>query len=475
MPKNPRVAVGLVYGGIEPDFMFSLLALKDWDTRHRGLLDHPGWLIANGGTNLPQQRNNVVRAFLETDAEWLWFVDTDQRFRFDILDQLMDSADPKERPIMSALVMAEKFNPRHRIVPACMGFESIDPPIPREYATIPAEQHWQVGAIGSGCVVIHRTVFEKMHAANPTDAQPWFKYVQWDHDDDKTGKTVHDIMGEDYVFSLRAQAIGFPVYVDTTIEAGHIKKRTLTSKDFWPSVPPQHIPVKNFIVIPIKDNLKDTRNLVTALAEQGQHHGILIIDNGSNPETRKWLDRQTYAKVARMDDAGIHQMWNAGIEWATAQHPRFNLAILNNDLKIGDNFIDGLAEALRTDDQLVAVCPNYDSREMGQPLEQLNGICADRYDGTGGLAGFAFMVKSEWFAQGWRFPEDCRWWFGDNDFTLSVDLAGGWYAMVRDVTVEHLDGGGKTGKWDDPAIQPQLVADKAAFTRRWAARGIRVA
>jgi GT2 family glycosyltransferase len=472
--KQTKVAIGIIYGSFEPDFVFSLLALKSWDQQVDGYLDHAGWMIAQAGTNLPQQRNSVVRTFLEGDAEWLLFIDTDQRFRFDLVDVMLKSADPIERPILSALIMAEKWNPHHRIVPACIGFETLEPPTPREYSTIPPQQHWQVGAVGSGCVLLHRTVLQKIWDANRKDAQPWFKYVQWDYTDPETGEEVHDIMGEDYVFSLRAQAVGFPCYVDTTIEVGHIKKRTLTTRDFWPQVPPELVPTKNFVVIPVKDQLKMTKALLRQLHDQGEHDGILVLDNGSNPETVKWLGSQTFAKVMDCSGMGIHEMWNAGATWAMNRHHKANIAFLNNDIIIGDKFISTLAAGLRSDPHMVAICPNYDGRETAEPIVQLHGICADRYDGTGGLAGFAFMVKSEWFQEGWRFPEDCKWWFGDNDLVLSMDMAGAWYAMATETTVEHIEGGSKTGNWEDPKMQQQLARDKGAFMRRWAKLGVTV-
>jgi len=46
--------------------------------------------------------------------------------------------------------------------------------------------------------------------------------------------------------------------------------------------------------------------------------------------------------------------------------------------------------------------------------------------------------------------------------------------MAGGTTVEHLDGGGKTGKWDDPAMQTQLLADRAAFLAKWSAQGVQI-
>jgi hypothetical protein len=46
--------------------------------------------------------------------------------------------------------------------------------------------------------------------------------------------------------------------------------------------------------------------------------------------------------------------------------------------------------------------------------------------------------------------------------------------MATETTVEHIDGGSKTGNWEDPVMQQQLAKDKAAFMRRWARHGVQV-
>jgi hypothetical protein len=52
---------------------------------------------------------------------------------------------------------------------------------------------------------------------------------------------------------------------------------------------------------------------------------------------------------------------------------------------------------------------------------------------------------------------------------LSIETSGGWYGMAHAATVEHLDGGARTGNWTDPEMQKQLAKDQAAFQRKWAA------
>jgi dihydrolipoamide dehydrogenase len=75
-------------------------------------------------------------------------------------------------------------------------------------------------------------------------------------------------------------------------------------------------------------------------------------------------------------------------------------------------------------------------------VQPVRGICANRYDGEGGLAGFAFCLRAEWLAGGFRFDEDMAWWFSDNDLCLQIEKAGGWYGVVFDAQVQHIRGEG---------------------------------
>lgn len=462
---NETVAVAYTFGNIDPAFHHSLLRLKDWDSQFAKRLSHPGWLVAVGTTNIADGRCKAVQAFLEaTTADWLWFIDTDQVFEPDVLERMIQSADPVERPILSALVMARRPERDPEITPACVVLAPTDPPMPVAPTMIPAERHWPVAAVGCGCVLIHRSVLEKVGKAfKGKTPLPWFEFSPWRRQEN--GVEVLDLMGEDYTFCFRAAHVGFGSTVDTTIHVGHNKTVTLTASHFWAQVPTDMVPPKNFVVIPVKDNLKMTKALLRQLYEQGNYEAILVFDNGSNPETKRWLANQTIAEVIDAEGAGIHQMWNRGAEIALERWPKVNIAFLNNDLRIGENFLAGLAEALRSE-RWGVVCPNYDNRP-GEGVQRLHGICADKYDGTGGLSGFAYMVRGECFAEGYRFPEDAMWWFGDNDLTLSLDHSDVPYGMVLGTTVEHIDGGGKTGDWDAYKQSPQFQRDLAAFMARW--------
>jgi len=73
-----------------------------------------------------------------------------------------------------------------------------------------------VEAIGTGCLLIKRHVFEKVKV-------PWFEY-QWNGDPD--GKMIT----EDLVFCEKAKKLGFKIYCDGTIKCGHVGSMII-----WPT------------------------------------------------------------------------------------------------------------------------------------------------------------------------------------------------------------------------------------------------
>lgn len=217
--------------------------------------------------------------------------------------------------------------------------------------------------------------------------------------------------------------------------------------------------------VPVKDNLRYTKGIVDQL--EAAEVPAVILDNGSEAETADWLwgAQSKLVSVGKAPGKTIHEMWNLGIEWALGQEGATAVAILNNDLALGPSALQRCAAVL--DDDLVLVCPNYDKRNIdGVQLTQ--EICAGRYDGTGGIAGFAMVLSLDWVRKtNYRFPDDLTWWYGDNDLLMTVIDSGCQAGIVGDATCVHLDGGSKTGNWDDPSLNPVLAADREAFLRKW--------
>jgi GT2 family glycosyltransferase len=167
-------------------------------------------------------------------------------------------------------------------------------------------------------------------------------------------------------------------------------------------------------------------------------------------------------------------MWNMGVRASLAQATRCNIAILNNDLELGPDFIANLSSGLRSHPGLAAVSANYDGREFPEKVQAVKGIAAGREDGTGGLAGFAFAVKGEIFQSGCpMFDERFQIWYGDNDFTNNLDKAGASYGIVGNATCTHIGGGSNTsGDGKGHRLTPELRAladeDARLYAEKWA-------
>jgi hypothetical protein len=178
-----------------------------------------------GTGGLPDGRNDVCRSFLDqTDAEWLFFVDTDMGFGPDTVDRLVESADEHKRPVMGALCFAQRridkgpyHADRYGIVPTVydyldMGDEVGFSPRP-DYAR---DTVTQASATGAACMLIHRRALNKVRAEYGDE---WFSIAT--HPTGLKGKPRH--FSEDLSFCVRLQAVGIPVHVNTAVKTVHEK------------------------------------------------------------------------------------------------------------------------------------------------------------------------------------------------------------------------------------------------------------
>jgi GT2 family glycosyltransferase len=479
----------------ELQFVTSLQNMIAYDASHSGhIIGQGAWLISPG-TNVAHQRNQLVRKFLETGIEWLWFVDDDMVFEPDILDQMLASADAKERPILGALCFAWIVSANQQVTPTIYMFGEKDGEIKLvRHTGYPRDSLVPVNATGTGCVLIHRRVFVELAKRWQTPFL-WFDYSEWGHGFSSWGQIPGtdveyagpgDHIGEDITFCLRAASEHgnradyegggeiFPVFVDTRIKCGHVKNLIVDEAEYDFRHPMRHGLPPTFVIVPVKGEHAYTESLLRQLAAQKNYAGIFVYDNGSDtdPYTGYLPDECEVIPAAGMS---IHEMWNAGIRKARRGYVSCNIAILNNDLNIGPNFLEGLAQHLRSSESLWVVSPNYDGRNFPGDIQGVKGIAAGRMDGTGGIAGFAFMVKGELFDHGLPlFDEQYEFWYGDTDFIQTVDALGGMCGIVRSVAVEHIDGGSKTAgdgtsRLKTPELQAKADRDRVRFEKKWAA------
>lgn len=165
-------------------------------------------------------RNALAQRFLDSDAEWLWWVDTDMVVSSATLPALLAAADPEERPVVGALCCVVHDNE----VAASM-YVTGEHPKDGKFAfryikNYPENTMCRVDGTGCGCLLVHRSVFEKIDAVDPNPGL-WFAEMIVD------GRLI----GEDLSFCMRLALAEIPVFVHTGIQVGHMKPVTLGKVD----------------------------------------------------------------------------------------------------------------------------------------------------------------------------------------------------------------------------------------------------
>ena len=167
-----------------------------------------------------RSRNIVVKTFLDTtECEWLLMIDSDERISVETFNKLCAAAHDKERPIISALVFAAFFQDDDslRAVPTIyrdLGEQGLSP-----MDDYPEDSIIEVDAVGTGCLMIHRSVFEYMQEnANENQGKDWAWFAE--------GAIKGTYFGEDLLFSKRLKSFGYKIHAHTGAILPH-------QKEFW--------------------------------------------------------------------------------------------------------------------------------------------------------------------------------------------------------------------------------------------------
>lgn len=157
-------------------------------------------------TYLALARNKLVQRVLDSNSDWIFFVDDDQALRPDTLMRLLSY----EKPIVSGLYL----NRNRPFFPIAFSERAEDGTyIPIDLPTLPKEGLLQVQAVGAGCLLIRREVLEAI-------GENWFQHGRVDDWD----------ASEDIIFCEQARAAGYEIFVDLGTQVGHFAPAAV-----WPS------------------------------------------------------------------------------------------------------------------------------------------------------------------------------------------------------------------------------------------------
>ena len=216
------------------------------------------------------------------------------------------------------------------------------------------------------------------------------------------------------------------------------------------------------VVIPTKSNFTGLAELLSDLSLDPAVGTICIVADGQAAFDALPDPPDHIIKIVVPDGIGIQHMWNRGIE---AVGRESHIAFLNDDVRLSADCLSSLANSLDNDPTIGIICPNYSTVEMEEDRQVFN-TCGSRYDGTGGLAGFAMMLRSD-LAKVYSFDEQLTWWYGDDDVLLWVTKTMGLRAVIaHQARCQHADS--VTIRANPPADFGRLVAeDREYFRAKW--------
>ena len=246
-------------------FTESLIRMASWDKMHHNRLLHEsgsnqaGAVIAiwGKGGDMAHFRNTGAAMFLESASDWLLWVDSDMGFNADALDLLMETADPVTAPIVGGLCFIEasfghdwKGGLKARLSPTIYDWIFIEGEGYKLLSRHGYERNAVVecAATGTGFLLTHRSVFEKISAwceANGVPGNIWYQRIPGPRGE-PTGEECRSACGR--------RASGCPIFVDTSVRITHQKTVWLDQSDFdqrptsipegaWPVLPREQWPV----------------------------------------------------------------------------------------------------------------------------------------------------------------------------------------------------------------------------------------
>jgi hypothetical protein len=228
------VTVGFLHPGhYAACFAESMKDLILFDLAHeQRIVAHPHGQMAKecGAGGIVDGRNQLASFMCDnSEAEWLFMVDSDMGFDADIVERLIAGADPSTRPVLGGLAFAMKtdgrsanYGIRYRCQPTLYDLMELDDRIGFvSRFDYPRNQLVQVAATGGACVLIHRTALEAIRAKY---GDVWFDMI-------RHPKGAH--FSEDLSFCVRLSACDIPIFVDTGIKTTHDKGGVFLDEEFY--------------------------------------------------------------------------------------------------------------------------------------------------------------------------------------------------------------------------------------------------
>lgn len=205
---------GMCTGKYSESLLNTVMALtnKDWHVEYGTLYNE---------SLITKARNTLTKKFLESECEYLFFIDADQSFQAgDVIKMLEEKKD-----IIGGIIPLKTINWDLVKQAVSAGIKDLEYFTGKfniqfvEGSIGKKEESFQVEHVGTGMLLIHRSVFEKLKPfvkeytfENEEYINYWFTDIN-----EKYG-----LLGEDYNFCELCKKINVPVYAAGYVNVSHI-------------------------------------------------------------------------------------------------------------------------------------------------------------------------------------------------------------------------------------------------------------
>jgi glycosyltransferase involved in cell wall biosynthesis len=438
--------------GFTASYNRSLLPLLAVDLGGEQRIWRGGYLFQQvSSVGVVEGRNGAVDAFLESSAEWLFFVDSDMGFEPDSLERLLAAADPVERPIVGGL---------------CFGYGSLSPDtdhgnavIKHPFPTIFDLQdtdagpqfrpRWgytpgvvqQCAATGAAMLLVHRTVFERM--ADKFGDGCWFNRMR--HPEGTK------LWGEDTSFCYRAAMLSIPVFVHAGVQSSHLKAIYVTQTTYMNNLVAQPATDNVAVIVPVLNRPQNAEPFMRSLrASTGLAEVYAACSE--DDDAKAW--EAAGATVVRTEGTTFAEKVNEAYEWT--EEPW--VLLVGDDVRFRAGWLDHAQQvAVNTGAKVIGTNDLANPRVTAGEHATHMMIARDYIDEQG----------ASWDGPGVVCHEGYGHWYVDDEIVTVARQRGVWAPALASV-VEHLHPMTEKSEMDDTYKRGQASAgrDKIKFSKR---------
>ncbi len=230
------------------------------------------------------------------------------------------------------------------------------------------------------------------------------------------------------------------------------------------------------IIIPVWNQLKSTRECVFSIMENTYYpYRIVVIDNGSDPETRDFLndfaerEKERVVLLRNAVNEGFIKAVNKGVAVSDSEF----VCLLNNDTVVTKSWLNEMINVMNKDPSIGIVNPSSNSlgqripagmafNEYAEKIKAQSGQCVD----LGTAFGFCYLVRRKLFSEIGLFDEIYGMGnFEETDFSMKARKKG--YKIVRALAsyVYHKEGSSSFSLLE--RFKEEFEKNKMIFESRW--------